>query len=520
MKRVVKRLAAFLLVVSMLAGLVVNAAVADTDVAKIGDTGYATIDEALAAAVAGDTVVLLKDVTLAGTFTMKADAVITVDTAGHTFTFGASSKLAMSSVNDSNLVFTGNGTVDMTQISSTAKWCYVQKRTGITFSHVAVNMFHNSGNRFIYGADTTAYLRFDNATVNIESKQGVNASATYGMIKDLTVEIKDSTFSFYGSGSKMNAFVACNVYVDNSELTIQYSNGFFTNSAAYIRNNSTVTAVEDKAVTLINSGSTATTYIDNTSEVSAVGYTIAPTVYVADGAVFTAASKNTTAVAIETLNADGTIAGFYTTVDAAKAATTGIYKVVDTDVLEGVTLDLAGETWIIDEYTAVSASQKIIDTVGGGVLKCEKLNLYGSNGYYMPLFNETKGGYNLFAFGVAMVDGDVDKVGNTTRFWYNLSFPDAAAYDLIATGKSKVNFGADVVCGNANLDVTFSDSTSANSFAAGWAVAAKGNNALYMYTGITNLDAQSGKTLNLTPTMEISGQTVEIPLGTIEYVVQ
>lgn len=48
-------------------------AVADTDVAKIGDTGYATFEEALAAAVAGDTIELIADVTLAASITISKD---------------------------------------------------------------------------------------------------------------------------------------------------------------------------------------------------------------------------------------------------------------------------------------------------------------------------------------------------------------------------------------------------------------------------------------------------------------
>ena len=47
----------------------VNAAVDETDVAQIGDEGYATLDGAVAAAQPGDTISLLKDVTLTKTIT-------------------------------------------------------------------------------------------------------------------------------------------------------------------------------------------------------------------------------------------------------------------------------------------------------------------------------------------------------------------------------------------------------------------------------------------------------------------
>ena len=63
---------------------------AETDVAKIGETGYATLAEAVAAAKDGDTVTLLADVTTASTITI--DKAITLDGNGKTITYTGSDR--------------------------------------------------------------------------------------------------------------------------------------------------------------------------------------------------------------------------------------------------------------------------------------------------------------------------------------------------------------------------------------------------------------------------------------------
>lgn len=213
----------------------------------------------------------------------------------------------------------------------------------------------------------------------------------------------------------------------------------------------------------------------------------------------------------------GTITG------AAAAATSGqTVKMLtdytgDLDLPTGVSLDLNGNTWTVSEYTATSAKEKIVDTAGNGVLKCDKLNLFGNNGGYMPLWDDTAKGYTMNAYTVEM-DAAPVAVGNAQRFWFNVKFADADALALVANGGTKMTLGADVLCGNANLDAPLvGDQDSAENFAKAYATAKKANDNIWLYIDVTGLAAQSGKTLTLTPTLELNGQAFELTNGNFTY---
>lgn len=213
----------------------------------------------------------------------------------------------------------------------------------------------------------------------------------------------------------------------------------------------------------------------------------------------------------------GTVTG------AAAAATSGqTVKMLtdytgDLDLSAGVSLDLNGNTWEVSEYTAASANEKIIDSTGDGVLKCDKLNLYGNNGGFMPLYDAAKGGYTMNAYTVEM-DATPVAVDNAQRFWFNVKFADADALALVANGGTKMTLGADVLCGNANLDAPLvGDQDSAENFAKAYATAKKANDNIWLYIDVTGLAAQSGKTLTLTPTLELNGQAFELTNGNFTY---
>lgn len=189
----------------------------------------------------------------------------------------------------------------------------------------------------------------------------------------------------------------------------------------------------------------------------------------------------------------------------------------DIDLPTGVSLDLNGNTWTVSEYTAASANEKIIDSTGDGVLKCDKLNLYGNNGGFMPLYDAAKGGYTMNAYTVEM-DATPVAVDNAQRFWFNVKFADADALALVANGGTKMTLGADVLCGNANLDAPLvGDQDSAENFAKAYATAKKANDNIWLYIDVTGLAAQSGKTLTLTPTLELNGQAFELTNGNFTY---
>lgn len=209
--------------------------------------------------------------------------------------------------------------------------------------------------------------------------------------------------------------------------------------------------------------------------------------------------------------------------EAAAAATSGQTVEMladytgDIDLPAGVSLDLNGNTWTVSEYTAASAAEKIIDTEGTGVLKCDSLNLYGNNGGYMPLYDASKGGYTMNAYTVEL-DAVPETVGNAKRFWFNVAFADADALALLAGGASKMTIGTDVACGEASFDSAFvGEYEDAEAFAAAYATAKQANANIWVYIDVTGLDAQTGNTLTLTPTLELDGQEFELTNGNFTY---
>ena len=153
------------------------AAVADTDEAKIGDTGYATLDAAIKAAAEGDEIVLLKDVTYNSSYTFQT-ASVTINGNGKTLTTSVSSGLGPFYVKGGKTLTFKNLTVNAT-LSSTSIW-------GIAF----VNGGH---------------VVLENCKVNAD---GTAALGVYGLNGSGTVTLKNtvtaSNFGIYYYNSHIN----------------------------------------------------------------------------------------------------------------------------------------------------------------------------------------------------------------------------------------------------------------------------------------------------------------------------
>lgn len=146
-----KKIAGLILIVMTLLAIVgifpaeVNAAVAETDVAKIGETGYATLAEAVEAVPANGTkttITLLKDVTNGIGFKVKAGQNMVIDFGGHTY--DALNSLVGSTGTETNgcqllkdsTVVMQNGTF---KSSSTKVYMVIQNYSNLTLKDMTID---------------------------------------------------------------------------------------------------------------------------------------------------------------------------------------------------------------------------------------------------------------------------------------------------------------------------------------------------------------------------------------------
>ncbi len=118
-------------------GVSAFAAIADTDVAKIGETGYATLQGAIDGAVAGDEIVLLKDVALTDGLEIAADDEIVLDLAGFTLSYTSSEETG-------NAAITNKGTLTVKDEAGTGKITYESSKPS-GGNKYATNTITNSG---------------------------------------------------------------------------------------------------------------------------------------------------------------------------------------------------------------------------------------------------------------------------------------------------------------------------------------------------------------------------------------
>ncbi len=211
----------------------------------------------------------------------------------------------------------------------------------------------------------------------------------------------------------------------------------------------------------------------------------------------------------------------YATVTAAAAAAQSgdtVKLAVDflgnIDLPAGVSLDLAGHTWTVSNATTTNALEYITDSVGGGKLATNNIELYGDNNGKLPLLDN--GAYTMADYDLTVDANDYEEKGEATRFWFKLSLDDAAAYDLIASGNSGLTIGVELDWGAAEgLDVTFDNGNGAEAFAAEWAAAAKNNANIWLYVDITGIDGLTND-LTVKPVLNVNGQA-SLYTGSLVY---
>lgn len=179
---------------------------AGTSVAKIGDTGYATLQEAINAASAGDTVTLVANTT--EDITIAAGKDITLDTGTYTLT----NKTGHTITNSGKLTIKGNGTIDNVTHQKGAlvnKGTVTVMSSTFTRSKEAGTRTGNGGNSW-YVIDNNG----TNAVLIFEGGKVVNTSGFSSLIRNLeaTLLVKDGTFE--------NNFIVLK-NDDNGTLSIQ-----------------------------------------------------------------------------------------------------------------------------------------------------------------------------------------------------------------------------------------------------------------------------------------------------------
>ena len=135
MRKLLSMLLAIIMVVSLVPGFAVTASAAG-NVAKVGNTEYATIDEAVAAWTKGTTLTLLADVTLSDVITMKSTEHHILNLGTFTMT-AASGKHAIEITCDglSNATYALTVNADATNpcgITATGKSCIYYRKSGST----------------------------------------------------------------------------------------------------------------------------------------------------------------------------------------------------------------------------------------------------------------------------------------------------------------------------------------------------------------------------------------------------
>ena len=209
----------------------VASAWADGNVAKIGTTEYATLQEAFNA---GGTVTLLSDITLTST-AIVSNKTVTLDLNGKTITYSGNTihnqkvLTVKDNVGGGKIISTGsfaisvndNSTTTIGATSSSAKNFFIESVEGaiITGKHKGAKITINSG----------TLSASDNAVV------AGNGSAGFG---ENTITIKDGTFN---GGITTAGYVACGIYAPNND-TWKISGGTFniTGGAGIVQRAGTV----------------------------------------------------------------------------------------------------------------------------------------------------------------------------------------------------------------------------------------------------------------------------------------
>ena len=231
-----------------------NAEISQTDVASIGDEGYATLQEAFDAVQDGDTIKLLKDIEVnegSNGVRYDGDADFTVDFNGFTFTSNTTNSAFVIVSDSSTDVTLKNGTIT----AGSSAYCTVITDGAdlvVTIENMTLNNSRSYGN---------SIKAFNNSTVNVNdttvnSTNGAGGTEAAGGIVNITNCQYDqggfydhnSTNMAASGGGTVNVysgtFTSANygAYIFNSGGTINIEGGTFDSEKAVLKADTTPTA--------------------------------------------------------------------------------------------------------------------------------------------------------------------------------------------------------------------------------------------------------------------------------------
>ncbi|MDO5414354.1 MAG: LPXTG cell wall anchor domain-containing protein [Bacillota bacterium] len=274
-----KRLLAIIATAAMVVAMMPSMVFAASNVAKIGSTEYDTLQNALNAAVNGDTIVLQENVTLSTSFYLNKDDInVTLDLNGKTLAVTTNYNVVC---NNSTLTIK-NGTIDISGVDITGT-----SNKGIfavggatsghaTTGHMVLNNVSVVGENFGTGDNGGVFMLYQGQstlTVNGGSmtlkNNTSNGSVFYGTGSTCgtKVIINDATLSFT---NVVRGSVHNDITLDNTKVTITGGDNGFNGSKLQIINGSDVT-ISDGSGRGITLEKCPVTIEDSTVKISNMG---------------------------------------------------------------------------------------------------------------------------------------------------------------------------------------------------------------------------------------------------------
>ena len=386
--------------------------VAKVYVAQIGETKYETLADALKAAVAGDTITLLADITEDVTVSKS----VTIDGAGKNYTgnisvSGTSTALIVKNVNfvdGTGYAITTNRIKSITVENCTVTnyawgFLYANKSTPTVVVKDVTVTDVNYGVHWVYGSNATLEnVKITDAGVGLLIQ---NHGAKKLTLKNCEIEADEALVEW-------NKATATDTYQIEGATKLT---GAVTDEGNYAK---FVLVEKDATLTAVEGLNVVTTVADhkvvyengiysvkelNYGKVAKIGDTYFETI---DEAVAAAQAGDTIVM-----------------VNDAETAALVLFK--------GVTLDLNGHTVGAGGYAAIYDGNHIIDSVGGGLLKGQYVMIDDGN-KALPIWDDVNKGYvfaDLDNFREQITNPDE----NSVKYLF-LPYLDAAEYDLIAKG--------------------------------------------------------------------------------------
>ncbi len=423
-----KKFLTFVLVLAMVLS-VSSFAMADGEVAQIGETKYATLQEAIDNAVDGDTITLLANCTDNVTVVQKANVKFTIDGAGKTMTGmitvdGKSATILTAGVTIKNFNFDGtsigadacirmgdgtnatryvcNLTVENCTFTGGGKVA-IKSYTGGDYNLKVIGCTVDNTMHSLLQVDNVIGVVVDNCTVN--SKNGINLNSSSD------VEIKNSNIAVKGYAVRIGAGsggASGDVELTNNTLATDNSEG----DAAIVLRGAAVTQVD---LDMTNNRVSGNTHIsgntDETTISADANYWDGKDAPVASGTAVPVKSYYSDA-GLTNLVAPGAVAKigtdtFKTLEDAVAAAQNGdtitlidnieLSAIVNIPAGKTITLDLAGKTIAGTDTTdknfglinlvSSGANLTVKDSVGGGKITLKATINSGWNRYSAVIAN-------------------------------------------------------------------------------------------------------------------------------------